>query len=265
MTQESFADGHVHYETGDDRVATITLNRPDKLNGIDRDMIEVISRLWERIREDDAVHAVVFRAAGERAFSTGLDRNEGFVYPENLWNKWDPGEKLDTKAIKCWKPVVCAINGMCAGGAFYIVGGSDVVIASDDATFFDPHVDSGLVAALEPISMSRKMPLGEILRVSLMGVEERMSARRAFEIGLISEIVSREDLWARAHKLAAVIASKPTVVTQGTVRAIWESLDTGRTQAMARGLAYTQLGNPIGEAEAGNVLKTGVRKPFEIR
>lgn len=265
MPIESFVDDTVRYEVTDDRVATITLNRGKKLNGIDRDMIEVIADLWERVKQDDNVHAAVFRAAGERAFSTGLDRKKGFVYPDNLWNKWDPGEKLDPKAIKCWKPVVCAVNGMCAGGAFYIVGGSDVVIASDDATFFDPHVDSGLVAALEPISMSRKMPLSEILRVSLMGVDERMSARRALEIGLISEITTREALWERAHRIAAVIASKPSVATQGTVRAIWESLDTGRSQAMSRGLSYTQLGNTIGEAEAGNVLKTGVRKPFEIR
>jgi enoyl-CoA hydratase/carnithine racemase len=265
MTAETFVDDTIRYELADDHVATLTLNRGDKLNGIDRDMIEVIAQLWERVKHDDAVHAGVFRAAGERAFSTGLDRKKGFVYPDNLWNKWDPGEKLDPKAIKCWKPVVCAVNGMCAGGAFYVVGGSDVVIASDDATFFDPHVDSGLVAALEPISMSRKMPLAEILRVSLMGVEERMSARRAYEIGLISEITTREELWDRAHQIAAIIASKPTVATQGTVRAIWEGLETGRSQAMQRGLSYTQLGNHIGEAEAGNVLKTGVRKPFTIR
>jgi enoyl-CoA hydratase/carnithine racemase len=265
MATESFADGLILFDQGDDHVATITLNRGDKLNGIDRDMIEAIAQLWDRVKHDDSVHAVVVRAAGERAFSTGLDRKKGFAYPANVWNKWDPGEKLDPKAIRCWKPVICAVNGMCAGGAFYIVGGSDIVIASDDATFFDPHVDSGLVAALEPISMSRKMPLGEILRVSLMGVEERMSARRALEIGLISEIVTRDRLWDRAHHIAAVIASKPTSATQGTVRAVWESLDTGRTQAMSRGLSYTQIGNAVGEAEAGNILKTGVRKPFEIR
>lgn len=265
MAHESFVEDTIRYEYSDDHVGTITLNRGEKLNGIDRDMIEVIADLWERVKHDDNVHAVVFRAAGERAFSTGLDRKKGFVYPDNLWNKWDPGEKLDPKAIQCWKPVICAVNGMCAGGAFYVVGGSDVVIASDDATFFDPHVDSGLVAALEPISMSRKMPLSEILRVSLMGVEERMSAKRALEIGLISEITTREALWQRAHEIAAIIASKPTIATQGTVRAIWESLDTGRSAAMSRGLSYTQLGNEIGEGQAGNVLKTGIRKPFVIR
>jgi len=255
----------VQFEVGDDHVATITLNRADKLNAINAEMLAEIRRLWNVVRDDDRVHAVVFRAAGERAFSTGLDRVQGFKYPDNIWNKPDPGESLDPKHLKLWKPVITAVNGMCAGGAFYVVGGSDIVICSEEATFFDPHVDFGIVPALEPISMSRKMPLGEILRVSLMGVEERMSAQRAHQIGLASEIVPQAKLWERAHHVARVIASKPTVVTQGAVRAIWESLDTGRTQAMARGLHYCQLGNDLGMKQIENMLQSGKRKPYEVR
>jgi enoyl-CoA hydratase/carnithine racemase len=255
----------VQFEVDDNHVATVTLNRADKLNAINAEMMAEIKRLWHVVRDTDQIHVVVFRADGQRAFSTGLDRVQGFNYPDNIWNKPDPGESLDPKHHKLWKPVVTAVSGMCAGGAFYIVGGSDVVIASQEATFFDPHVDFGLVAALEPISMSRRMPLGEILRVSLMGVEERMSAQRAHQIGLVSELVPHEELWSRAQKVAAVIASKPSVSTQGTVRAIWESLDTGRTQALARGLHYTQLGNESGIAQADDMLKSARRKDFEIR
>lgn len=255
----------VQFEVGDDHVATITLNRPDKLNAINAEMMVEIRRLWNVVRDEDHIHAVVFRAAGERSFSTGLDRVQGFKYPDNVWNKPDPGESLDPKHHKLWKPVICAVSGMCGGGAFYIVGGADVVIASEDATFFDPHVDFGLVAALEPISMSRRMPLGEVLRVSLMGVEERMSAARAHQIGLVSEIVPHDQLWAKAQEVAAIIAGKPSVSTQGTVRAIWESLDAGRTQAMSRGMAYTQIGNPVGIAQVENMLQTGKRKSFRIR
>jgi enoyl-CoA hydratase/carnithine racemase len=255
----------VLFDVGDDHVATITLNRADKLNAINAEMMAEIKRLWLLAREDDHIHVVVFRAQGERAFSTGLDRMQGFKYPDNIWIKPDPGESLDPKHHKLWKPVICAVSGMCGGGAFYVVAGSDVVIASENATFFDPHVDYGLVAALEPISMSRRMPLGEVLRVSLMGVDERMSAQRAHQIGLVSEIVPYEQLWARAQKVAAVIAAKPSVSTQGTVRAIWESLDTGRTQALARGIHYTQLGNESGIAQVENMLKSGKRKPFETR
>jgi len=255
----------VTFDVDADHVATITLNRADKLNAINAEMLHEIKRLWSVIRDDDAIHAVLFRAEGARAFSTGLDRVQGFDYPENVWNKPDPGESLDPKMNRVWKPVICAISGMCAGGAFYIVGGADVVIASEDATFFDPHVDFGLVAALEPISMLRRMPLGEVLRVSLMGVEERMSAHRAYEIGLVSEVTPAERLWDRARHIAAIIAGKPSVSTQGTVRAIWESLDAGRTQAMQRGLSYTQIGNERGTAEVENMLQSGKRKPFETR
>jgi enoyl-CoA hydratase/carnithine racemase len=255
----------VQFEVGEDHVATITLNRADKLNAINAEMMAEIKRLWHVVRDDDHIHAVVFRADGEKAFSTGLDRVQGFKYPNNIWNKPDPGESLDPKHHRLWKPVISAVNGMCAGGAFYVVGGSDIVIASEQATFFDPHVDFGLVAALEPISMSRRMPLGEILRVSLMGVEERMSAQRAHQIGLVSEIVTQDKLFERAHEVAAIIAGKPSVSTQGTVRAIWESLDTGRSQAMSRGLHYTQLGNEQGIAQVENMLKSGRRKPFSVR
>jgi enoyl-CoA hydratase/carnithine racemase len=255
----------VTFDVGDDHVATMTLNRADKLNAINAEMMAEIKRLWNVARDEDFIHAVVFRANGVKAFSTGLDRVQGFKYPDNLWNKPDPGESLDPKHHRLWKPVISAVNGMCAGGAFYVIGGSDIVIAGEDATFFDPHVDFGLVAALEPISMLRRMPLGEVLRVSLMGVEERLSANRALQIGLVSEIVAPDALFERAHKIAAIIASKPSVATQGTVRAIWESLDTGRTQAMGRGLHYTQLGNEAGIAQVENMLASGKRKSYETR
>jgi enoyl-CoA hydratase/carnithine racemase len=255
----------ITYEVGDDHVATLTLNRPDKLNAINAEMLAEFKRLWQVVRDDDRVHAVVLRAAGSRAFSTGLDRVQGFKYPDNVWNKPDPGSSLDPKHHKVWKPVVCAVNGMCAGGAFYLVGGSDIVIASDDATFFDPHVDYGLVAALEPISMLQRMPLGEVLRMSLLGLEERIGAVRAQEIGLVSEVVQADLLHARAHELARKIASKPSASTQGTVKAIWEALDLGRAQALERALTYTIIGNPIGIAQAENLMQTGKRLPFAVR
>jgi enoyl-CoA hydratase/carnithine racemase len=138
---------------------------------------------------------------------------------------------------------------MAAGGAFYWINESDIVICSDDATFFDPHVSYGMTAALEPIGLARRVPLGEALRIALLGLDERLSPERALQIGLVSEVVPREKLWARGAELAQIIAAKPPAAIQGTVRAIWESLDAPRTHALRTGLAYTQLGNPIGQAE----------------
>lgn len=232
-----------------DHVATITLNRPDQLNAFNRTMCEEMARAWQTVKADDSVNAVVLRAAGDRAFSAGLDVKSPYGQPENIWNHEDPGEALSPKWQKMWKPVVCAVQGMCTAGAFYFVNESDVVICSTDATFFDSHVSAGLVCALEPIGLMRRIGLGETLRMALMGNDERVSADTALRIGLVSEVVSPDRLWERAHEIAATIAAKPPSATQGSVKAIWESLDKPYRAAMEQGLIYTRLGNPIGTAE----------------
>jgi enoyl-CoA hydratase/carnithine racemase len=232
-----------------DHVATITLNRPEQLNTFNRTMCTEMSQAWRAVKLDESVHAVVLRAAGARAFSAGLDIKTPYGQPENVWNHEDPGEALSPKWQKMWKPVVCAVQGMCTAGAFYFVNESDVVICSSDATFFDSHVSAGLVCALEPIGLMRRIGLGETLRMALMGNDERVSADTALRIGLVSEVVSPEQLWSRAHDIAATIAAKPPSATQGTVKAIWESLDKPYRAALDQGLIYTRLGNPIGKAE----------------
>jgi enoyl-CoA hydratase/carnithine racemase len=237
------------YETAADHVATITLNRPEVLNAFNRAMCHEMRAAWHAVKDDPEVHAVVLRAAGDRAFSAGLDTKQPYGQPDDVWNHEDPGELLSPKWQQVWKPVVCAVNGICTAGAFYFVNESDIVICSDDATFFDSHVTYGLVSALEPVGLMRKIGLGETLRIALSGNDERVSAATALRIGLVTEVVARDALWARAHEIAAGIARKPSSATQGTVRAIWESLDRPYRAAMQQGLIYTRLGNPIGQRE----------------
>ena len=129
----------------------VAFDRPDVLNAFDRQMCEEVRDVWHVVKADDRVNAVVLRAAGERAFSAGLDTSKSFGQPDLVWNHDDPGELLSPKWQKCWKPVVCAVQGMCTAGALYFVNEADVVVCSDDATFFDSHVTYGYVSALEPI------------------------------------------------------------------------------------------------------------------
>ncbi len=239
----------IRYEVGDDKVATITLDRPEVLNAFDRQMCEEIRAAWKLVKDDPAVNAVVLRAEGDRAFSAGLDTKKSYGQPDDVWNHEDPGELLSPKWQQCWKPVVCAVQGICTAGAFYFLNEADVVIASPDAVFFDSHVTYGLVCALEPVGLMRKVGLAQTLRIALMGNDERVTAQTAMDIGLVTEIVDRDLLWGRAHEIAAAIAAKPSSATQGTVRAIWESLDRPYRAAMQQGLIYTRLGNPIGMAE----------------
>ena len=241
-------DEFVLYDVADG-IATITLNRPDHLNAFDRTMCEEMAEAWRVVKLDESVNAVVLRAAGTRAFSTGLDIKSPYGQPANVWHHEDPGEPLSPKWQKMWKPVVCAVQGMCTAGAFYFINESDIVICSTDATFFDSHVSTGLVCALEPIGLMRRIGLGETLRIALMGNDERVSADTALRIGLVSEVVPPERLWNRAREIAVAIAAKPPSATQGSVKAIWESLDKPYRAAMEQGLIYTRLGNPLGQAE----------------
>jgi enoyl-CoA hydratase/carnithine racemase len=236
-------------ELGDDHVATITLNRPERINAFNQGTLDDFAAIWKFVRDTDFVHAVVIQAEGERGFCSGVDVNEGYDRAANLFQEEDPGVFLGPRINKVWKPIVCAVHGITAGGAFYWINESDIIICAEGTTFFDPHVSYGLVAALEPIGLARRIPLGEAIRMALTGLDERVSAKRALEIGLVTEVVPPDRLRRRAHELAAAMASKPAAAIQGTVRAIWESLDETRSQAQARGLGYAQLGNPIAMAE----------------
>ncbi|MGE0215627.1 enoyl-CoA hydratase/isomerase family protein [Mycolicibacterium sp.] len=233
----------------DARVATITLDRPEVLNAFNRTMCQEMRDAWHTVKADEGVNAVVLRAAGERAFSAGLDVRSRYGQPDIVWNHEDPGELLSPKWQKMWKPVVCAVQGICTAGALYFVNEADVVICSQGATFFDSHVSAGLVSALEPIGLMRRIGLGDTLRMALMGNDERVSAQTALRIGLVTEVVDETHLWSRAHEIAATIAAKPPTATQGTVKAIWESLDKPYRAAMDQGLIYTRLGNPIAKTE----------------
>ncbi|WP_082955125.1 enoyl-CoA hydratase/isomerase family protein [Mycobacterium mantenii] len=244
---EAIALAHIEFDVNE-HVATITLNRPDAMNAISAQMAGELAWAWQTVRDNDDIHAVVLRAAGDRAFCTGVDvkGDSNWFFRSNVWNTFDPGTVVSPKIThRCWKPVITAVHGLAAGGAQYLLNESDIIICSQDAAFFDPHANASIVSALEPIGMlHRGIPLGEVLRWALMGTEERISADTALRIGLVSEVVNRADLWDRAHEIAASIAARSPQAIQGTIRAIWESLDMTRSTALQNGMAYTHIGNP---------------------
>ena len=239
-----------------DGVATVTLNRPEVLNAFNEAMQSEFELLWREVKADDNIRVVVLTAAGDRAFSTGVDVTERldsespFLDREHPWaENEDPGRKLSPRRNEVWKPVIAAVHGMCAGGAFYWVADCDIVLCSPEATFFDPHVTYGFIAALEPIALTYRMPFSDVMRMALLGLHERITAERALSIGLVTEVVARESLLARAQELARVIAGQPPAAVQGTVKALWQSLNVARGQALETALLYTQVGNPIGTEE----------------
>ena len=153
----------------------------------------------------------------------------------------DPGDWLGPKSNDLWKPVIAAVNGMACGGAFYFLGECDILIAAEHATFFDPHVTYGMPAVYEPMKMLDRMPFGEVVRMSMTGNAERISAQAALRMGLGTEVVAASDLADAAARLAASIAANPPQAVQGTLRAIWAAQDLGRlgSRTMAASILST--------------------------
>jgi enoyl-CoA hydratase/carnithine racemase len=262
----------------DNGIAWVSLNRPEVRNAINEQMQAELRQIWHDIRYDGDVRCVVLSGEGE-SFCTGIDRGEAVSesntdsmaegnYPgyPTPWMYDDPGRDIGPKMRDCWKPVIAAVQGMACGGAFYMLGEVEFIIASDDATFFDPHVTYGMTAAFEPIQMLAKMPFQEIMRMSLLGAEERMSAARAREIGLVTEVVPREELRERVTWAARVIADAPPLAIQGTMRALWTALEVSRAQGIELANLFTRIGSdPEAFKEGQRRFESGYRPQWRLR
>jgi enoyl-CoA hydratase/carnithine racemase len=255
-------------------VAWITLNRPDVHNAFNVAMQHELRDCWRALRANDAVNAIVLTGAGDKAFCTGIDRAETMGEGKRVSGSPgktpfmfdDPGANIGPKANDVWKPVIAAVNGMACGGAFYMLGEADVIVAADDATFFDPHVTYGMTASFESIHMAQRMPLGEVLRMQLLGNHERMSAQRAHQIGFVSEVVPRAQLNEAAGWVAETIASQPPLAVQGTLRAIWASAEMPRGQALANAYAFVKLGTNADSLKEGQKsFESGARPKWRLR
>lgn len=239
-------DVRVDKDTG---VAVVTLDRPGRLNALDLATRDELVAAWRRMRFDDTVRAVVLTGAGERAFCTGLDRDTVVPQPDSPYMTDDPLLRAGPKSNDLWKPVIAAVRGMACGGAFYLLGESDFLVADQTATFFDPHTTYGMVSAYESMLMALRMPYGEAARMALMGSAERLGARRAHEIGLVSELTAPGEALPVAVERAAVIAGYPPVGVQGTVRALWAAREAALDRAFAQAPHLIALGNLPGERQ----------------
>jgi len=229
----------IRYEIAD-KIATITLNRPEKHNAFTVAMAGELRRAWADIKTNKDVVAVIVTGAGDKAFCTGMDVADvadGSAREEADRMQREEGKPfyafLTALQNRCWKPVITAVNGMVVGGGLHFIADSDLILAAEHATFFDTHVKVGLVAGLEPVGLARRIPLEAVLRMALLGGSERMNAQQALALGLVGEVLPKEQLLPRARELAAKIAEHSPAALARSKRAIWESLDGGLHDGLA--------------------------------
>lgn len=219
-----------------DGIGWLVLNRPEAGNAFDALMLDELEAAWARLDADPDVHVIV-NAANGKAFCTGMDvvqvaRDKQAMRRHSRRTR-DAELKISSWHCGVWKPVIAAVNGVCAGGGLHLVADADIVIAAEEATFVDPHVSVGQAVAYEAITLLRKSPMEAITRMTLSGKGERISAQRAYELGIVSQVVAAGELRAAAGRLAAAIATNSPTAMRATKKALWHSLEVGLSQAKA--------------------------------
>ncbi|WP_420881273.1 enoyl-CoA hydratase/isomerase family protein [Rhodococcus sp. (in: high G+C Gram-positive bacteria)] len=226
-----------------DHIAYITLNRPHKGNSLTGSMMPVMREVWGEVRDDPSIRAAIVTGAGERHFCTGADvdavasrggmsTGTGPLTDEVYWSP---------RQNRVWKPVICAANGLVAGAGLHFVVDADIVVASETVSFMDTHVNVGLVGAMENIGLAKRLPLGTALRMTLMGRDYRLPAQRAYQLGLVDELVAADQVMATAEEIAhSIVRNSPAAVSLSQ-QAIWNSLEMGYTQACEYGWALLRM------------------------
>jgi enoyl-CoA hydratase/carnithine racemase len=214
-------------------------NRPEQLNAMTAQMREEFADAWTELDADPDVRVIVHTGEG-RAFQTGVDVTE--IATDGLgFERYRRSVENNDFHFTAWhqkvsKPVITAVNGICAGGGFHWIADADIVIAASDAQFFDPHVSVGQVVAMEAIGLLRKMPAEAVMRMAFMGRYERMSVQRAYELGMVSQIVDPpERLREEAQALGEKIARNSPAAMAATKRALWQAMELGLTDACRAG------------------------------
>jgi enoyl-CoA hydratase len=220
-------------------VGWLIFDRPDRGNAMNGRMMAELERAWADLDGDPAVRVVVTAGNGP-AFQTGLDMGELSRDPEALREQSRRTRRAELRLTAwhngVWKPVIAAVNGTCAGGGLHFVADADIVVAACDASFVDPHVSVGQVTAYEAIALVRKSPMEPIVRLALTGRHERITAERARQLGIVSQVVDPpEALRAEVQALAETVARNSPAAMAATKRALWGALEAGLTDASRAG------------------------------
>jgi enoyl-CoA hydratase len=232
----------IDYVAGDDHVTTITINRPEARNSLDMEHFFQLRRAWERFGEDDDAYVAIITGVGQD-FCVGADLKTYIPQITELQKKMKSGEvteidgyRLDDgiKAVlrgtKLYKPIVAAINGNCVAGGMEMLGGTDLRVASDTATFGVMEPKRGLFAGGgTTVRLPRQIPYPAAMELLLCA--DRVPAQRAYEMGLLNEVCRPADLMERAYDYAHRITANGPFAVRKTKESVLRGLATDMAAA----------------------------------
>jgi E-phenylitaconyl-CoA hydratase len=224
----------------DGKIATLTIDRPEAMNAMDRDTSRQLADALQDFDRDESLLVAILTGAGERAFSAGADLKKMYGGPEDghireIWDgerQWRLGQRL-----QIWKPVIAAINGYCLAGGLELAMGCDIRIASETASFGCPEVRWGILHGYGALRLPKTIRLSAAMELLLTG--DRISAQEAYRLGIVSRVVAPTALLPAARALADKICANGPLAVRVTKELAWR----GQEMSLEEGLRlYTALG-----------------------
>ena len=219
-----------------DGIATLTLNRPEKLNALNYALIDRLLALLDTMEIDGSIRVVILTGAGERAFSAGGDIHE---FSKSVAHGADAamrdfvarGQRLTARLEAFRKPVIAAVNGLAFGGGCEITEAVPLAIASERALFAKPEINLGMPPTF---GGTQRLPrlAGRKRALELLLTGDTFSPQRALELGLINQVVPHDDLMLVAHELARRIMRHSPLAAASILTAVTRGID----QSIAEGL-----------------------------
>ncbi len=232
----------VHYEPGDDHVVLVTIDRPEARNSLDMEHFFQLRQAWDRFGADEDAWVAVITGVGPD-FCVGADLKtyipqvtalqkqlrRGEV-PEVGGYRLDDGVKAVLRGVKLYKPIVAAVNGTCVAGGMEMLGGCDLRVAADTATFGVMEPKRGLFAGGgTTVRLPRQIPFPAAMELLLCA--DRVPAARAHEMGLVNEVCTPDRLMERAYDYASRITANGPLAVRKTKESVLRGLATDMGEA----------------------------------
>lgn len=244
-----------------DGIATITINRPERMNAMDADHYRGLSEAWARVRDDSTIRVAIITGAGEKSFSTGADIKSFLTAPPEMRDMWlTQRDQLLNRGLEVWKPIIAAVNGYCLGGGMTLLLATDIRIAAEHATFSLAEVKRGVIAGNGGTQrILEQLPYAISMEMLLTG--DGIDAKTAAHFGLVNKVVPMNELMATARRYAEKIAANAPLAVQAAKELAVRSREMDRVTGLRVEALVNRLLQFTGDAKEGPAAFAEKRPP----
>jgi E-phenylitaconyl-CoA hydratase len=251
----------IDFKVSDEGIALITINRPERLNAMDAEHYQALSRAWVQVRDDATIRVAIVTGAGEKSFTTGADIKSFLTAPTDLSEMWlTQRDQLLNRGLEVWKPVVAAVNGYCLGGGMTLLLATDIRVASTNATFSLAEVKRGVIAGNGGTQrVLQQLPYAIGMEMLLTG--DGIDAETAARWGLVNKVVPQAELLEAAFAYARKIAANAPLAVQAAKELAVRSRDVNLSTGLRIEAVINRMLSMTEDAKEGPAAFSAKRAP----